>query len=105
MLKTQILEKLQNAGKCRNKKSESIKQPFNTFNTDIFGQHDPGKTPYNSWGKPVRKLLLISGKMLFTVIEIFSKINNQQTDFYNLSRFPCLTTASENVQTTKKEQQ
>jgi len=28
----------------------------------IFGQGDPGKTPYNSWGKPVRKLLLISGK-------------------------------------------
>ena len=30
---------------------------------------------------------------------------NQQANFYNLSRFPCLTTASENVQTAKTEQQ
>ena len=29
---------------------------------------------------------------------------NQQTDFYNLSHFTCLTTASESVQTTKHEQ-
>ena len=30
---------------------------------------------------------------------------NQQVNFYILSRFPCLTTASENVQTVKLNQQ
>ena len=32
--------------------------------TVIFGQCDPGKTPYNSWGKPVWELFFISENLL-----------------------------------------
>ena len=85
------------------KKSASLKQYSTHDNTMIFGQGDRGKTPYNSWGKPVRKLLLISGKKYFYSERNIQK--NQQVNFYNLSRFLCLTTASENVQTAKTEQQ
>ena len=66
MLKTQILEILQNAGKCRNKKSAGTNSHLTHLNTVIFGQGDPGKTPHNSWGKPVRKLFLISGKCFYS---------------------------------------
>jgi len=62
LLKTQILEILQNAGKCRNKKSAGTNSHLTHLNTMIFGQDDPGKTPYNSGGKPVRELFLISEK-------------------------------------------
>eukprot|EP00253_Pinus_taeda_P015267 PITA_15267 len=44
-------------------KISRYKQPLNTV---IFGQGDPGKTPYNSWGKPVRKLFLIPKNALYT---------------------------------------
>ena len=63
LLKTQILENLQNAGKCIKKKKIADTNSHSThYNTVIFGQGDPGKTPYNSWGKPVWELLLISEK-------------------------------------------
>jgi hypothetical protein len=53
LLKTQILEIFQNAGNCRIK-NQQLKTAIKThLNSVIFGQLDPGKTPYNSWGKPV----------------------------------------------------
>jgi len=51
-LKTQILEILQNAEKRRNKKSAGTNSDLTHLNTVIFGQCDPEKTHYNSWGKP-----------------------------------------------------
>ena len=57
-LKTQILENFHIAGNCRNK-NQQTKTATQNILTLIFGQHDPGKTPYNSWGKPVWKLLFI----------------------------------------------
>ena len=89
MLKTQILEILQNAGKCRNKIQQLQTAIKTHLNTEIFCQGDPGKTPYNSWGKPVRELFFISENYLFTVRNIQQKISKQ---IYNLSLFPCLTT-------------
>ena len=35
-------------------KNQQAQNSYSThFNTEIFGQGDPGKTPYNSRGKPV----------------------------------------------------
>ena len=53
-------------------KHSKIFQPHTENDTLIFCQYDPGKTPYNSWGKPVRKLFFISkycfyGEMICTV--------------------------------------
>ena len=51
----------------------------------IFGQCDPGKTPYNSWGKPVQELFFISENAFFTVRNI--QQNNQQENLQLIS-FP-----------------
>ena len=48
--------------KCRNKITAVTNSHSTHHNSIIFGQGDPGKTPYNSWGKPVWELLLISEK-------------------------------------------
>ena len=52
------------------------------LNTVIFGQGDPGKTPYNSWGKPVRELLLISEYAFYNERKIQQKISKQTFTTY-----------------------
>jgi len=53
----------------------------------IFGQYDPGKTPYNSWGNQFESSFIsenaFTEKLKYTV-----KIPT--TTNYNLSRFSCL---------------
>ena len=83
-------------------KTKKYFQPHTKNDTLIFGQHDPGKPPYTSWGKPVQKLL-ISDKCFYNEREILKKIS--ASNKYNLSHFSCLTTTSENVQTTKQKHQ
>ena len=58
------------------KKSASIKTVIHTFDTDIFGQHDPGKTPYNSWGKPIWELLI--SEKCFLQWEKYSEISTSK---------------------------
>jgi len=43
-------------------KSAHTNSHLTHLNTVIFGQGDFGKTPYDSWGKLVRELFLISVK-------------------------------------------
>ena len=53
----------------------------------IFGQLDPGKTPYNSWGKPVWELFFISGKCLLQR-KFFSKKSAKQK-FFQQAKIIC----------------
>ena len=68
--------------KCRNKNSENKSATHKNFDTLIFGQCDPGKTPYNSWGKPVRKLLLIYGKCFYREVKCTGKIPENKVKIY-----------------------
>ena len=45
----------------------------------IFGQHDHGKNPYNSWGKPVRKFFILFYEYcFFSDVEIYTTKKLQQ---------------------------
>ena len=68
--------------KCRNKNSENKSATHRIFDTLIFGQCDPRKPPYNSWGKPVRKLLLISVKCFYGEVKCTGKISTNKVQTY-----------------------
>ena len=91
MLKTQILEIFSECCKCRNKIIAVTNSHSTHHNSEIFGQGDPGKTPYNSWGKPVQNLLLISGKCFYSKRNIQQKISKQTFTTYLVFRASQLT--------------
>ena len=64
--------------KCRNKITAVTNSHSTHHNSEIFGQGDPGKTPYNSWGKPVWKLLIYFWKMLLQWAVIHRKLQQTQ---------------------------
>lgn len=100
MLKTQILENLQNAGKCR-KKNSKLKTTIQHILTQRFLVKVTLEKPPTTLGENQ-----FESSFLFLKNAFYSERNiqkNQQVNFYNLSRFPCLTTASENVQTANTE--
>ena len=101
-LKTQILENLQNARKCRNK-NQQIQIAIQHMITQIFLVKVTLEKPPTNLGENQ-----FESSFLFLKNTFYSERNiqkNQQVNFYNLSRFPCLTTTSENVQTVKMNQQ
>jgi len=57
----------------------------------IFGQHDPGKTPYNSWGKPVWKLLFIFWILLLQWCRNLHSKKTTATSKQSLSQKSCQT--------------
>ena len=84
-------------------KISSNKQPLKHIKTLIFLVNVTLEKPPTTLGENQ-----FESSFLFLKNAFYSERNiqkNQQVNFYNLSRFPCLTTASENVQTAKQEQQ
>ena len=69
----------------------------------IFGKCDPGKTPYNSCGKPVWELLFIYENAFTKKLKYTVKI--PATTNYNLSRFPFLQSTSKIVPISKQPKQ
>ena len=67
------------------KKSTGTNSHLTHLNTVIFGQCDPGKTPYNSWGKPVRELFLISENAFYSE-KYSTKISKQTFTTYLVFR-------------------
>ena len=102
MLKTQILEIFSECCKCRNKIT-AVTNSHSTHNNSVFLVKVTLEKPPTTLGENQ-----FESSFLFLKNAFYSERNiqkNQQVNLYNLSRFPCLTTASENVQTVKLNQQ